>query len=127
VPKQIKKNGLFCSRLCKERQHVESGRVRETYLMRKYGITHADYERMLADQGGGCALCGVKPGELTSGRFRRYLHVDHDAVTGQIRGLLCPDHNLLIGRWKHDPALLRRAADYLERGADACVRSEVGV
>jgi len=65
----------------------------------------------------GCALCGAKPEELTSGRFRTYLHVDHDAITGRVRGLLCPDHNLLIGRWNHDPTLLRRAADCLEASA----------
>ena len=113
-PKQ-RKVSIYCSRKCGQDARKASGRERDAYLTRTYGITHADYERMLAGQGGGCALCGVRPQELTSGRFRTYLHVDHDEATGRVRGLLCPAHNLLIGQWNHDPALLRRAADYIER------------
>jgi hypothetical protein len=30
---------------------------RERHLVRKYGVTQADYERMLAEQDGGCAIC----------------------------------------------------------------------
>lgn len=68
---------------------------------------------MLAEQGGGCALCGKKPEEQK--RYSKFLHVDHDHDTGRVRGLLCDRHNLLIEQWGHDPALLRRAAAYLER------------
>jgi len=112
-PKQ-RRASVFCSRDCGQVARKTSGREREAYLRRTYGIGLVDYDRMLAEQGGGCALCGVTPEALTLGRFRTYLHVDHDAVTGRVRGLLCPDHNLMLGRWLHDPALLRRAADYLE-------------
>lgn len=110
---------FYCSQKCKEAERKESGQGREQHLLRKYGISAADYDRMLADQGGGCALCGVTPDELTSGRYRTFLHVDHCHETGRVRGLLCPDHNLLLGKWQHDPALLRRAAEYLEASASA--------
>jgi hypothetical protein len=82
--------------------------------MREYGITSADYDRMLAEQGGGCAVCGIKPEELTAGRYRTYLHVDHDHKTGRNRGLLCPDHNLLLGRFGDDVVMFRRVVEYLE-------------
>lgn len=117
MPKQLKERAAYCSRDCKALERKTSGQQREQHLLRKFGITQADYERMLAEQGGGCALCGVRPEELTTGRYRKYLHVDHDEATGRIRGLLCPDHNLLLGRWGHDPDLLRRAAGYLEARA----------
>lgn len=112
-PKQRRKS-IYCSTDCGQVARKESGREREAYLQRTYGIGIADYDRMLANQGGGCALCGVSPEKLTAGRFRTYLHVDHNGETGEVRGLLCPNHNLMIGQWFHDPALLRRAADYLE-------------
>lgn len=112
TPAQVRSR--FCSKRCDQRARLLDGRERERHLVRKYGLTQADYERLLAEQGGGCAICGVQPEELTVGRYRTYLHVDHDEETGRVRGLLCPDHNLLIGRWQHDPALLRRAAAYLE-------------
>jgi hypothetical protein len=105
----------FCSRECLNAERVGSGRARERHLMRKYGITLADYDRMLTEQGGGCAICGTLPGEQT--RYQQFLHVDHCHVTGKVRGLLCDQHNLLLGRFDHDPALLRRAADYLEAAA----------
>lgn len=98
---------------CKRRIRLIDGRDREKHLFRKYGIRQADYDRMLAGQGGGCLLCGVKPEELETGRYRTYLHVDHCHETGEVRGLLCPDCNLLIGRRPKD--WYRRAADYLER------------
>lgn len=47
-----------------------------------YGITEAQYQRLLAIQGGRCAICQRVP------RNRR-LAVDHDHITGEPRGLLC--------------------------------------
>ena len=46
------------------------------------GVTTEDYDRLLAAQDGGCAICGNPP------KTRR-LHVDHNHRTGKVRGLLC--------------------------------------
>ena len=51
-------------------------------LMYRYGLSAEEYESMLAEQGGGCAICGRLP------KAKR-LNVDHDHVTGEVRGLLC--------------------------------------
>jgi predicted nucleic acid-binding Zn ribbon protein len=107
----------FCSRRCSELERKESGRGRNTYLLRTYGITAADYDRLLAKQGGGCALCGKKPEELTTGRYRTYLHVDHDHDSRRVRGLLCPDHNLLLGRFGDSVEMFRKVVAYLEAHA----------
>lgn len=111
TPRQ-RKASIYCSRQCGEAHRRESGQVRDGHLRRKFGITQADYDGMLAAQGGGCAICGKRAEDQT--RFTRYLHVDHSHDTGRVRGLLCDQHNLLLGRFNDDPALLRRAADYLE-------------
>lgn len=92
----------------------------ERELVKKYGITLKDYDRMLAEQKGGCRLCGITPEEQG-----KRLAVDHahdccpyrrDGRTcGKcIRGLLCEDCNLGLGKFKDNPNLLRGAADYLE-------------
>lgn len=84
--------------------------VRNQHLIRYYGITAADYDRLLAEQGGGCAICGItNPGR------REFFDVDHCHLTGTVRGLLCETHNRGIGIFEDDPELLRRAAEYLER------------
>jgi RNA polymerase-binding transcription factor DksA len=95
---------------------------RKSYLKRKYGITIADYERMLEAQGGVCAICGeARPEERT-------LHVDHDHETGVIRGLLCFRCNNALGDFREEYELFQRAADYLDRDEELAglVRGRVG-
>jgi len=117
VPKHLKAIGRFCSRECGQADRRDSGRQRDRYLKRTYGISAVDYDRLLAEQGGGCALCGVKPEDLKAGRYRTYLHVDHCHETGRIRGLLCPEDNLLLGRFGDSPERFRRVLEYLEASA----------
>lgn len=54
----------------KPRTAAQIERETNRRLIRTYGITLADYDSMLASQGGGCAICG-RP-EINS-----RLHVDH--------------------------------------------------
>ena len=78
-------------------------------LQRKYGITLADYNRMLKTQGGRCAICGRKPSKT------RRLDVDHSHKSGRIRGLLCHRDNRGLAWFSDNPATLRAAADYLSK------------
>lgn len=59
-----------------------------------YGIDAAEYARLLALQGGKCAICRSRP------RSKR-LAVDHDHKTGAVRGLLCSrcNHDLMGSAW----------------------------
>ena len=75
--------------------------------LRKYGLVQEDYDFMFYEQGGMCKLCGFKA------KFRN-LSVDHDHKTLKVRGLLCSECNLGLGKFKDDPAVLREAARYLE-------------
>ena len=81
------------------------------YLKGKFGIGREDYERMLAEQDGKCAICGTDQ-PYPNKRIKNFA-VDHDHRTGKIRALLCSTCNTGIGHLKHSPDLLRKAADYL--------------
>jgi hypothetical protein len=83
---------------------------RKSYLKATYSLTVAEWEVLLVQQGGGCAICSAPP----KGTKRRF-NVDHDHVTGRKRGLLCNNCNMGLGKFKDDPLLLRRAADYVEK------------
>ena len=79
---------------------------RSARLRAMYNMTHNDYLTMLANQGGGCAICGQPPAN------GMHLAVDHDHATGAIRGLLCTRCNLQLGWYE----LNRRAVmAYLRR------------
>ena len=83
-------------------------RMRKWTLKHKYGITIEDYEQMLADQGGGCAICGTDtPGG--GGTF----HVDHCHESGKVRGVLCNNCNLGIGFLQEQLELFDIAKSYL--------------
>lgn len=72
-------------------------------LQREYGITQAEYEALLAKQGGKCATCPREHSEA------RPLHVDHDHRTRRVRGLLCIRCNVAIGNLEHALAPAWRA------------------
>ena len=56
---------------------------------------------------GNCALCS---------KWRKLVS-DHCHSTGLCRELLCRSCNVALGHFRDDPALMRRAADYVERHA----------
>lgn len=86
-------------------------------LRRYYGITVDDYKRMLAEQDGGCALCGSTNPAAGSRNYksatRTAFDVDHDHRTGRVRGLLCTRCNRLVGLANDDPNIARRLVEYL--------------
>jgi len=76
-----------------------------------YGITIEDRDLMFVSQGGCCAICRPKE-RGTVGQKR--LHVDHDHVSGKVRGLLCMTCNLALGVFEKNKSEVLK---YLERGS----------
>jgi len=85
--------------------------IRNSNLRKLYGITHADYERMLLEQKGRCAICG----DSSPGSGKKHFSVDHNHVTNKVRQLLCDPCNNGLGRFKDDLERLRKAVAYLEK------------
>ena len=85
------------------RNYTHSG-----HIMELYGITSEEYQRVYEYQNGTCAICQRARG------LRKKLSVDHDHVSGEVRGLLCQKCNRdVLGHLRDDPNALYRAADYL--------------
>ena len=87
---------------------------RDFDLQRTFGISLVDYERMLAEQNGVCAICGCGETVMRGGRVKN-LAVDHDHATGVVRSLVCQAHNQMLGFAGDSPELLEAAAAYLRR------------
>lgn len=75
-----------------------------------YGYQRGDYDRLLSEQGGRCAICGTDD----PGPGRRNFDVDHCHDRDQIRQLLCHRCNKGLGGFNDDPETIRKAAEYIE-------------
>jgi len=78
---------------------------RSAALKRRYGLTEDEFQAMLADQGGLCAIDGC------SNPANR---IDHCHLTGRTRGVLCHRCNVRLAALE-DVEWASNAAAYLER------------
>lgn len=66
------------------------------------------YDELFKKQGGVCATCHAAP------QPKKKLRLDWDHKTGQVRGLLCSNCERAIACFNDDPAMIQRAAKYLQ-------------
>lgn len=84
---------------------------RNTYnLRKKYGISPQEYAQLLDKQQSECAICRTTKVNNKSGRF----NIDHDHVTGKVRGLLCSECNTGLGKLGDSIESLEKALEYLK-------------
>lgn len=100
-------------RLAREFNRRRPDKRRTNELKKRYGLTSEQVDRMLLDQGGGCAICMTHD----PGRGKKW-NVDHDHVTGNVRGLLCCRCNFMLGHARDNATNLRLAVLYLEKHED---------
>ena len=74
--------------------------------LKKYGLSLEEFEHMAKQQDNKCLICGG-PGR------NDLLCVDHDHITGQVRGLLCSNCNTGLGMFKDSIEVLKKALEYL--------------
>jgi len=90
-------------------RHQES--QRRWHLKSSYGLTTEMFDAMVAAQGGGCAICKIKP-EVGVPKTR--MVVDHCHKTNTVRGILCDLCNTAIGKFHDDISKLESAIRYLK-------------
>lgn len=82
-------------------------------LKYNFNLSLEDYETMVEQQNGVCAICSQPPIKGNGNR----LHIDHNHSTGKIRGLLCSTCNQGLGFFQDSFETLLSASHYLkERG-----------
>lgn len=73
----------------------------------RYGLTPIEYAKMTEESGGACCLC----------KNQSRLVVDHNHLTGVVRGLICDKCNVVLGLVKDDTATLCKIIEYLKSNA----------
>jgi Autographiviridae endonuclease VII len=84
------------------------------HYKRKYGISIEEYQRMLEQQNGVCAICHQAESVTWKGRAIP-LAVDHCHKTGKVRGLLCNRCNRVLSLFDDDIEVMKSAINYLHR------------
>ncbi len=101
---------IECKECVTNKNHRRALNLRASHLLRKFGITLEDYDKMFASQGGKCFVCGA-----SESGGKRSFYIDHDHKTGKIRKLLCLHCNSALGYAKDDPIILDELAAYLRK------------
>jgi hypothetical protein len=101
---------------CKQSLKLSPDQRRNSNYRQNYGITLSDYNQMFEAQGGRCAAClrtEIKCDPRT--KTARNLCIDHDHITGQVRGLLCSECNTALGLLQEKPSRAKALIGYMKK------------
>lgn len=79
-------------------------------LKKNYGITIEELEVIRISQDNKCAICRKEEASLKYG-----LCVDHNHITGKVRGLLCRNCNCAIGMFDENINFMTSSIEYLKK------------
>jgi hypothetical protein len=110
------KNKDKCRKATRDHMRRYKKEYKDKALRRVYNISLEQYNDILESQSCVCAICGnheTRTDHRTGEVIR--LAVDHDKISGKIRGLLCRRCNTGIGLLGHDTKRMISAIEYLEK------------
>lgn len=103
------RNPAYYAQAASRRRAADPAKYRRRRRVYNYGLAYRDFLELWNLQAGRCAICRERLIDDGS----RQTHVDHDHRTGAVRGLLCSDCNVGLGRFHDNPIALSRAAEYV--------------
>lgn len=86
-------------------QLANPDKIKNRQLIRRYGISLEDYNQLLIKQNNKCKLCKEGP-----------IHkpvVDHNHLTGAVRGIVCQGCNIIIGFFEVRPKAFAKVSEYI--------------
>jgi len=83
---------------------------RKHKISKKYNVSIDDYNLMFKAQKGRCAICNSNS---IGRKGAKYFSIDHCHTTGKVRGLLCHNCNVILGKIKDSKEWLKNAIKYL--------------
>ena len=83
-------------------------RLKNLSIIKKYGISLEDKQKMLEEQNFKCMISGTRISFDDC-------HIDHCHETNKVRGLLCYNCNTGLGKFRDNPKILIEAANYIKR------------
>jgi len=84
--------------------------AKKNVLKNFYGLSEVDHLLMIEKHMNACAICR-KPESVPG----KELAIDHNHITGEVRGLLCHKCNVALGMLNEDEDLIWNMLEYLKR------------
>lgn len=78
------------------------------HLLKTYGLTYKEKELMIANQNYKCLSCGSDLKKISP----KNIHIDHDHISGKIRGILCNTCNMCLGLLEENPDKIKLLMEY---------------
>jgi hypothetical protein len=103
----LTRQAMYCINC--QRAYTRS-KIKKATLKQRYGLSEREYKPLVREAKGVCSICLNR-----FDKSRRCMAVDHDHKTGAVRGVVCSLCNAGLGHFKDKPALLRKAAKYVEK------------
>ena len=88
--------------------------IRSKNLKQRFKLTTDAYDQQFIHQRGCCAICDKAETALDALGRIKWLSVDHNHATGELRGLLCYKCNTGLGKLNDSIKVLESAIKYLE-------------
>jgi len=95
----------------REYRHTHKEKIKNYNLKSNHGLSITEFDNLLLAQDNKCLICG-QPLDLLNPKL---IHIDHNHLTGKVRGILCNKCNMAIGLLRDNPEYIRNALEYLER------------
>ena len=109
----IKSFNELASWIGKEKRKKYTRAVSNVYYGKTYGVPITRVKEKYIEQNGGCAICRTK----FESKFD--FNVDHDHLSGKVRGLLCRRCNTELGwieyRFNKNPDYIMKSVAYLAK------------
>jgi Recombination endonuclease VII len=90
-------------------RNEETKLLARSNTLKKYKLTLFEFDKLFESQGRSCAICGSSTPTDVHG-----WHLDHDHVTGKVRGILCGLCNTMLGMARDRIRVLEAAVVYLK-------------
>lgn len=99
----------------KKYHQSEKGKLasKRAHFRFNYGIELEDRQKLLDSQEGKCLICGTTDCSWDKKGIDGCWHIDHNHDTKKVRGVLCGNCNVLLG--KLEKIGLHKFVDYLEK------------
>lgn len=116
IGQDLRRNAVkSCGCILKPRPHTSrmNRKDRESYVRvlskieNTYDSTEEEVREMLDKARGCCEICGIS--------LDKFYCIDHNHNTGEVRGMLCSNCNIMLGLGKDSADILSKGAEYLKK------------